>query len=138
MVIEMHPGPNGQIFYRDHAPSDHENPARFDSLKSCLFPYKLAHERLDWAASAIYVTDYSSVEYELAEEGGTTAISSHVAADSFADATDLVYVVESEVEGAMGPDFLPFSEAAEAEEFAAEHGGEVVEYDEIDEALIGR
>ena len=138
MVIEMHPGPNGQIFYRDRSPEGHENPARFDSLKSCLFPYKLAHERLDWEAAAVYVTDYSAVDYELGEEGGTTYVSSHVAADAFASAADLVYVVESEVEGAMGPDFLPFSDDGEADAFAADHGGQVVAYDEIDEGLIGR
>lgn len=138
MVIEMHPGPNGQVFYPEHSPEGHENPARFDSVKACLFPYKLEHERLDWEATAVYATDYSSVEYALRREGATTYISSHVAAETFARAADLVYVVGSDVEGAMGPDFLPFSEPADAESFVAEHGGEVVEYGDIDEGLIGR
>lgn len=138
MVIGMHPGPSGQLFYRDQTPEGHENPARFDSMKSCFFPYKFEHERLDWAVAAAYVTDYSAVEYELEREGGTTYISSHVAEDAFARATDVVYVVGSEVEGAMGPDFLPFSDRADAEAFASEHGGELVEYDDVDESMLGR
>ena len=138
MVIAMHPGPGGEIFYREQSPEGQENPARFDSLKSCFFPYRLEHERLDWEITAAYVTDYSSVDYELGEEGGTTYISRHVGADAFSPASEVVYVVGSEVEGAMGPDFMPFSDRDEAESFAGDHGGEIVEYDEIDEGLIGR
>ena len=138
MVIGKHPGPNGQIFYREQRPEGHDNPARFDSLKQCLLPYRLEHERLDWTASAVYVTDYSAVEYSLQTEGGETYISSHVEPGSFAPAEELVYVVESDVQGAMGPDFVPFSSRSDAESFAAEQGGELVEYGEIDEGLIGR
>jgi nitrous oxide reductase accessory protein NosL len=138
MVIENHPGPNGQIFYRDHSPEGHDNPARFDSLKQCLFPYLLEHERREWTASAVYATDYSAVEYDVRTEGDATYISSHTEPGSFADAEDLLYVVRSDVTGAMGPDFVPFSERADAESLAGEHGGEVVEYDSIDEGLIGQ
>jgi len=138
MVIEKHPGPNGQIFYEDERPEGHDNPARFDSLKQCLFPYRLEHEQLGWTALAVYATDYSSVEYTLQTEGGTTYISSHVEPASFGLAEDLLYVVGSDVQGAMGPDFVPFSARSDAEAFAGENGGDLVEYGEIDEGLIGR
>ncbi|MDY7082220.1 MAG: nitrous oxide reductase accessory protein NosL [Halobacteria archaeon] len=39
MVIGKHPGPNAQIFYRENSPEEHPNPAWFDSLKACMFPY---------------------------------------------------------------------------------------------------
>jgi len=138
MIIEKHPGPNGQIFYADERPEGHDNPARFDSLKQCLFPYKLEHERLGWNAAAVYVTDYSSIDYDLQTEGGTTYISSHTAPGSFGVAKDLRYVVESDVQGAMGPDFIPFSERGDAEALTSTYGGTVVEYGEIGEGLIGR
>ena len=138
MVIEKHPGPDGQIFYQKNAPEGHDNPARFDSLKQCLFPYLLEHEQLGWRTAAVYVTDYSSVEYTVTDEGGSPVISSHPEAKAFAPAADLSYVVDSDVEGAMGPDFLPFSNAEDAEAFAAEYGGDVLGFDEIDEGVIGK
>ncbi|WP_137286482.1 nitrous oxide reductase accessory protein NosL [Halorussus salinisoli] len=138
MVVEKHPGPNGQIFYDGDSPEGHDNPARFDSLKQCFFPYKLEREGMGWNLDAGYVTDYSSVDYDVSTQGGTTTISSHTEPESFARATDLQYVVDSEVEGAMGPDFVPFSTQGDAESFADEYGGEVVAYGDIDEGIVGK
>jgi copper chaperone NosL len=137
MVIPKHPGPNGQLFYEDESPEGHDNPAWFDSLKKCFFPYKLEHERRDWSVAAMYVTDYSAVEYELSTSDGRTYISSHTDPASFADARELHYVVESDVHGAMGPDFYPFSERADAEAFAADHGGRVLEFEDIGAGVVG-
>ncbi len=137
MVIENHPGPTGQLFYDGEGPEGHDNPARFDSLKQCLFPYRLEREQLGWDLDAAYVTDYSSVDYEVSAGSDTTTISSHTAPESFARAEDLRYVVNSAVEGAMGPDFVPFSDRADAESFADEYDGEVVAYGDIDEGLVG-
>lgn len=138
MVIESHPGPDGQIFYADNSPANHDNPARFDSLKRCLFPYLFEHQQQGWTAAAIYATDYSSVEYTVRTEGDQALISSHPEASAFADATDLHYVVGSDVAGAMGPDFVPFSKRADADSFAGEYGGDVVAFDEIGPTLVGR
>jgi nitrous oxide reductase accessory protein NosL len=138
MVIEKHPGPNAQIFYDGNSPEGHDNPARFDSLKQCFFPYKLEREQMGWDLDAAYVTDYSAVEYDVSSQGGATTISSHTAPESFARAKDLRYVVQSEVEGAMGPDFVPFSEESDADSFADEYGGQVVGYGDIGEGLLGR
>ena len=138
MVIEKHPGPDGQIFYRDRSPEGHDNPARFDSLKQCFFPYYLEHDQRGWSATALYVTDYSAVDYTLQAEGGETYISSHPEAAAFAPAREVVYVVGSAVVGAMGPDFIPFSDRASAEAFAADQGGDVLEFDAIGEGVVGR
>ena len=138
MVIPNHPGPNGQLFYRDHRPQTHDNPAWFDSLKACFFPYYFEKDRLDWTLAVGYVTDYSAVDYDLQDSGGETYISSHTEPASFADATAVSYVVGSDVVGAMGPDFIPFSAAADADSFAAEHGGQVLPFEDIDPELLGR
>ena len=97
MVIQKHPGPVGQVFFRDNAPEGHDNPAYFDALKQCMFPYRLERESLGWNVVAQYVTDYSAVDYTVTTEGGDSFISSHVGADAFAPAEELYYVVESEV-----------------------------------------
>lgn len=138
MVIPQHPGPNGQIFFEEHEPESHSRPFRYDSLKQCLFPDLLEAQQLGRSELAVYATDYSSVDYSLETEGGTTYISSHVEATSFAPAQGLTYVIESAVDGAMGPDFIPFANRDEAEAFTGEHGGDLVAYDDIDERLIGK
>lgn len=138
MVIDKHPGPNGQLFYEDETPAGHPLPARFDALKQCFFPYKIEREERGWSRTAAYVTDYSAVEYDVSDESGATTISSHTEPSSFAPAEELQYVVGSDVQGAMGPDFVPFSEADDAAAFADEYGGDVVAFDEIGEGLVGR
>ena len=138
MIIEKHPGPDGQIFYRNQSPEGHDNPARFDALKQCFFPYLLEHQQRGWTATALYVTDYSSVDYTLQTEAGETYISSHPEVEAFAPAKELSYVVGSDILGAMGPDFIPFSERADADEFATEHGGSVLAFADLDEGVIGR
>lgn len=137
MVIADHPGPNGQLFYQDHAPEGHDNPAWFDSVKE-LFAYHFEKQRLDWEALVVYATDYSAVDYSLSTERGTTYLSSHTSADSFADATELVFLVGSDVHGAMGPDLIPFSVEADATALAADHGGEVVAFEDVDEGTLAR
>ncbi|MEF8773692.1 MAG: nitrous oxide reductase accessory protein NosL [Halobacteriales archaeon] len=137
MVVTKHPGPNGQLFLSDATPDGHANPARFDSLKKCHFPYLFDQQDRGLSVAAEYVTDYSSVDYDLTTEGNTTYVNSHAEADAFAPAADLYYLVESDLQGAMGPDFYPFSEEADARSLADEHGGSVVEYDDITPALVG-
>lgn len=137
MVIANHPGPNGQLFFEEASPEGHDDPAWFDSLKKCFFPYKIEHERRDWSVAGMYATDYSAVDYEVITDGGETYISSHTAPGSFAPAAVLYYVVESQVTGAMGPDFYPFSVEADATAFADEYGGQVLAFEAIGEDLVG-
>jgi copper chaperone NosL len=137
MIIGDHYGPNAQIFYVDNSPESHANPAYFESLKACMFPYYFAHENYGWEVAAVYATDYSRTDYSLPSAGDRTYISTHTAAETFADATALSYVVGSAIDGAMGGDFLPFSASEDANAFADEHGGEVLAFEDITPAIIG-
>ncbi|MGB9958871.1 nitrous oxide reductase accessory protein NosL (plasmid) [Haloferax prahovense] len=131
MVIGEHFGPNGQVFYRNHAPESHDNPAWFHTLSMGLFPYHFDQERRGWEVVVIYVTDYSSVDYELIDERGETYISSYTAADTFGDASEMTYVADSDVHGGMGKELHPFSSADEASSFATEHNGETMRLGEV-------
>ncbi|MFC6953267.1 nitrous oxide reductase accessory protein NosL [Halorubellus litoreus] len=138
MVISKHPGPNAEIYWADVEPEGRDAPFWFDSLKQCFFPHYFEGRDAGRSLDAAYVTDYSAVEYSVNTREGASYITSHTSADSMADATSLSYVVESDVEGAMGPDFVPFGDDADAEAFAAEHGGSVVAFDEITPTLVGK
>lgn len=136
MEIGPHGGPNGQIYYTDNSPSGHDNPAWFHTLSHGLFPYHF--DRLDegWDPEVIYVTDYSSIEYELIDREGGTYMPSPTAPDTFADAEGLTYVIESEVLGGMGADLFPFSVADDADTFTEKHGGSTIGFGDIDRQLI--
>lgn len=133
MVIAEHFGPAGQVFYADDNPPDVEGPARFDSVQE-LVVYQIEREGQGWEKLAAFVTDYSRVEYDLVDREGRTHISTHAGEADFADASTLVFVIDSEVHGAMGADYLPFGDPDEAEAFADEHGGTVEDWS----ALVGR
>lgn len=124
MTIEDHYGPAGQIFYADGKPEVRDGPAYFDSVAE-LLDYHDRHDTRGWTTRAVFVTDYSSVDYELVERNGTRRISTHADVAAFADATDCYYVVDSGVRGAMGDDYLPFSDYEEAIAFIDNHGGTV-------------
>ena len=136
MVISKHPGPNGQIFYADHDPEDHDPPFRFDSLKSCAFDHYFRKKRQDWSVEVFYVTDYSSVDYSVSEEGGKSFISGHENPESFAKAKSVSYVIDADVYGAMGTDFVPFSDEDEANDFAEQYGGKVAPFGDISPATL--
>lgn len=137
MVIPNYPGPSAEIFYRDHTPSDHPNPAVFDSTKEA-FQYDFERAARDWERTVMYVTDYSTVEYELREREGRTLISSHVEAEAFTDAREVTFVAGSAIEGSMGKDLIAFSAAADAESFRDDHGGELVTLAEVTPDLLAR
>lgn len=136
MIVGKHGGPNGQIFYANNSPEGHDNPAWFHTLAFGLFRYYFRHERRGWEATAVYVTDYSQVEFELERRDGRQYMPSPTAAETFGDATAMTYVMESEVDGGMGPELHPFSAAEDAEAFVEDHGGRTVTFDEITPQLI--
>lgn len=138
MIISKHPGPNGELFWDGLEPEEHDPPFQFDSLKQCLFPNYFEQTDAGRTLDAGYATDYSAVEYTVSTGDGTSYISSTTTAASLAPLADLVYVVGSDVEGAMGPDFVPFGVESDAESFASEHGGSVVAFEDITPALTGR
>jgi nitrous oxide reductase accessory protein NosL len=138
MVIGRHGGANGQVFYAENAPDRGENPAWFHTLVFGLFPYHFGRLDRGWEPRVVYVTDFSQVDYELTERDGRLQMPSPTAPETFGEAADLTYVAESEVMGGMGPGLHPFSDEAEAEEFATEYDGTIVAYGDIDPVVIER
>jgi len=137
MVVAEHPGPSATTFFADQTPEGHDGPAWFDSVKE-RFVYVREKERLGWTPTVTYVTDYSTVDYEIADEGGTKTISRHVAPGTFAPASEVVYAAGSEVVGAMGVDLLPFTVRDDAAAFRDEHGGWLVTHDDVTEETLAR
>lgn len=135
MVISQHPGPTAEIFYAEHSPEGHDNPARFDSTWEA---YQYDFERMNqgWEKTAFYVTDYSSVEYSLSEERGSTLISTHPQREAFILAEDVTFVAGSAVEGAMGKDLIGFTDELDAESFQTEHGGELITHGDVSPEVI--
>ena len=123
--IGDHPGPAGQVFY-----DDDEEPATFDSVTELVDFHDHQRQRGREKRGA-FVTDYSRVEYDLEEVDGSTYVTNHADADDFGEATDLYYVVDSEVQGAMGEEFLPFSDREDADAFVDDHGGDVHSWDDL-------
>jgi copper chaperone NosL len=137
MITPNHPGPSTEIFYPGREPSGHENPARFDSTWEA-FQYDFERSDRGWERAVMYVTDYSAVDYDIADEGGDLLISTHPEADAFVEASAVTFVVGSEVKGAMGRDLIAFTDGGDAESFADEYGGELLTLDEVTPQVIGR
>ncbi|SEP10730.1 Nitrous oxide reductase accessory protein NosL [Halogranum amylolyticum] len=135
MVISQHPGPTTEIFYAEQSPEGHDNPARFDSTWEA-YQYDFERQNQGWEKTAFYVTDYSSVEYSLAEERGSTLISTHPQKEAFARVEDVTYVAGSAVEGAMGKDLIGFTDESDAKSFQSEYGGNLVTHDEVTPEVI--
>jgi copper chaperone NosL len=135
MVVTNHPGPNAEIYYADERPNDHDNPARFCSTWEA-FQFDFEKRDAGWSREAFYVTDYASVDYDVFQESGDPLISSHAEADAFTDATDVTFVVASDVKGAMGEDLIGFSDSADAEDFAEQYGGDVVAFADVTRETI--
>lgn len=134
MVVAAHPGPSSEVFYAENRPAGHANPARFDSTWEA---FGFDFER-DWTREAFYVTDYSATEYEVRTDSEMKLISRHTAAETFTDATAATFVADSAVQGTMGADLLGFSAREDAERFQADHGGDLVAFDEVSRTLIGQ
>ncbi|MCU4753640.1 nitrous oxide reductase accessory protein NosL [Halobacteria archaeon AArc-curdl1] len=125
MVIEDHYGPAGQVFYEDD-----DEPVVFDSLTELLVYHDEQRQR-GTDARGVFVTDYSSVDYDLEEQDGSPYISTHAEREAFADAMELFYLVDSEIQGAMGADHVPFSSREDAEALREDVGGDILEWDDL-------
>ncbi|AUX09496.1 NosL family protein [Halalkaliarchaeum desulfuricum] len=135
MVISEHPGPAGQTYFEGDLPEGRDGPAWFCSSK-CTYNYEFDMEDRGETTQVTYLTDYSAVDYGVEGEGDSLVITAHLAADAFADADGLVLVAGSDVEGAMGTALIPFSDADDAEAFAADYGGEIVSHAEVTRELL--
>ena len=140
MQIDAHPGPSGQAFYGEGealpADRDQDEPAYFCS-SLCSYDYVFDQEDLGYDPTVLYLTNYSEVDdWEVYEEEDILFITAHLDAEFFADATGLTMVAGSEVLGAMGQSIVGFSGADDAEAFAEEYGGNVVDHDDVSRELV--
>jgi nitrous oxide reductase accessory protein NosL len=141
MVINRHPGPVAQTYYLDDAPpalqDRDDGHGRFCSTW-CLYRFTFEMKDRDYQSAGSYATDYSTVDYQIEEYAGTAVIDPdpHLGAESFSRAESLSFVVDSDVEGAMGESLVGFSGEDAATEFVDEHGGERLDEDEISPELI--
>ncbi|MFC6758134.1 nitrous oxide reductase accessory protein NosL [Halomicroarcula sp. GCM10025894] len=135
MVISDHPGPVGETFYQDATPSGRETPVTFCST-TCTYRHRFAKEQEGWTPSATFLTDYSSVDYDVRTDGGATVLTHHLDATAFAETSELTVVANSDVQGAMGTAIVPFSDSGDAEAFAEEYGGETLPAEDIRRELV--
>ncbi len=139
MVIEEPPGPVGQAFYDEEEAlpegRDVDEPACFCS-STCTYEYVLDEADLGTDPVVVYLTDYSTVDWEVYEEQGIEFVTAHLEAEAFGDAEGLTLVAGSDALGAMGQSMIGFSEAADAEAFVDDHGGQLVDHDDVSRELI--
>ena len=135
MVVADHPGPAGQAYYLDEQPADlpddRENGRAHFCSSWCTYKYVREHEQGGPSPNGLYTTDYSSVDYDIVEDAGTAVISAHLDAESFARGVELQYVVDSDVEGAMGASLIGFADDTDADSFLDEYGGTILEHEEV-------
>jgi copper chaperone NosL len=118
MLLPEHGGPKGQILLRGT-----DTPVWFSSVRDTINFLRLPEEPKD--IGAIYVSDMAKAPTW--ENPG---------AENWIAATDAVYVVGSDRQGAMGgAEAVPFGAKDAAAAFASAHGGKVVSFEEARTAL---
>jgi len=113
MAITRFPGPKGEAFVHRSA-----QPLKFCSTRD-LFAWLLQPETAA-IVEAVYVHDMTGNDWDRPDDA------------RLIDARSAWYVVGHELRGAMGPTLAAFGRRADAETFAARHGGRVLAYEEID------
>ena len=119
MIVVNHDGPKGQVFVQGR-----DAPYWFTSVLDTFMFTRLPDQPNQ--PTAIYVTDLGQAQWDQPEP------------DTWIDAEQALYVVGSDRKGGMGaPELAPFSQRPAAEAFVAEHGGQILAYEEItDERLF--
>lgn len=119
MMLTEHEGPKGQILLKGQ-----DDPLWFSSARDAVAFTLLPEEPKDIAA--IYVSDMGAAP-TWADPGP----------DNWTDAKAASFVIGSSAQGGMGGvEAVPFADKAEAEAFAASHGGEVVAFEAIPSTYI--
>jgi copper chaperone NosL len=114
MNLLEHKGPKGQIILASRS-----DPMWFSSARDAFSFTLLPEEAKD--IRAIYVSDMAKAPSW--DNPGAT---------NWVEARQAFFVIGSTKQGGMGaPETVPFSARAAAEKFAAEHGGQVVGFDEV-------
>jgi len=114
MIILEHQGPKGQLFLDGMLA-----PLWFSQVRDALAYHKSPEQ--EGVILVLYVNDMGeAISYN---EPGP---------DNWIKAQDAFYVVGSDAVGGMGaPEMVPFGDPAKAQEFAASHGGTVLEFEDI-------
>lgn len=119
MALADHPGPKGQIQIKSR-----KEPYWFSSARDTLAFTMLPEEPKDIAA--LYVTAMDKAA-NWAQPGE----------DSWIEGRHAVYVIGSDAKGGMGQrEVVPFSNRDAAQRFQAEHGGQVVVFDQVPRDLV--
>lgn len=114
MSVTEHAGPKAQIIL-----ASRREPVWFSSARDAFSFTMLPEEAKD--IRAIYVSDMAKAHSW-----------DNPGASNWVEARRAFFVIGSRKQGGMGaPETVPFSERAAAEKFAAEHGGKVVNFDEV-------
>lgn len=119
--------PRVQVYY-----SNYEYVVGFDTIESFrLEQQRAGHHRQFGQPVAVFVSDYATTNVSLTEGGALTA-ANHV---GLVDAEDAFVVVDSDARLPSGPVAVPFGDRGAAAEFADEHGGDVVHWSAVGDAV---
>lgn len=137
MVVVNHPGPSGHAVYDADAdvPGAEDGVVPFCS-SACAYEFYFAQLEAGHEPVVLYLTDYSRVDWEVYDQQGIQFITAHFEAEAQAPASDLEFVVDSDVLGAMGESLIGFGDPDDAASFADRYGGEVFDHDSISRALV--
>lgn len=136
MIIAEGYGPNGQVVFDGAYPAERDGPAWYDSVRE-LYVDRFTRRDRGIEPLVTYVTDYAAAGYDIETRNGDRYVTGDVEAETFTVAADAVYVVDSGIKGAMGPDMLPFGQRDAAEAFVDAEGGEVIPASEVTIDLVG-
>lgn len=112
MSVTRFPGPKGEVI-TEKTQTVHKFCSTRDMFAWALQPENVKRKH------TLYVHDMSQTEWASPDDA------------ALIDARDAFYVVGSEQKGAMGQTLASFSEESAAQDFMAEHGGEVLQYEAI-------
>ncbi len=119
MVILEHQGPKAQVFL-----AGLDAPLWFSQVRDGVAYLKSPEQSAE--ILVLYVNDM-----------GRAVSWDQPGADNWTIAADAYYVVGSDAVGGMGaPELAPFAALVDAENFAAEHGGQIMRLDEIPAELV--
>lgn len=135
MLIAGSFGPNGQVVYDGEYSSDSSDFVFYDSVRELYFDV-FAQEAHQIESVVEYVTDYATVETATETYDGRTYISGYTGSDSFVKSTDAVFVIQSKVHGAMGPELIPFSDESMAQSFIDTYDGQIISREEVTQSVI--
>lgn len=110
MTLADYPGPKAQIHYAQGEPEFFCDTVEMFSL--------LLQPEQQRTVRAVYVNDMGSADWE------------HPVGH-WIDARTAIYVLGSQRRGSMGPTIASFASATAADAFAREHGGRVMQFNEI-------